>query len=128
MVWVGRSQVFITEPNPFFWFLFALLGWLCTALSVMALGAAGRFHRFDVLRIPSHLKALRFTGADGITVANLTFGLGITVYLLDLALQEIPYIGSIASFGLGAYWIFVSAHFIGVLMRRHIFVLEALYD
>lgn len=128
LIWFGRSQVFSTEPNPLFWFLVALLGWLGAALSVVALGAAGRFHRFDVLRIPSHIKALRFTGADGITVANLTFGLGIAVYLLFLALQEIPYVGNIASFGLAAYWIFVSAHFVGVLMRRHIFVLEALYD
>jgi len=116
------------EPGVFFWAIFALLAWLGAALATMAYGAAGRFARPSILRLDLHTKGFVSGGADAVTAANLTFGLGAAFFVLRLALSAIPILGAILSGIVGAYWFFTSAHIAGVLFRRHIFRLEKLYE
>lgn len=116
------------EPGLFFWAVVALLAWLGAALATMAYGAAGRFNRPSILRLDLHTKGFVTSGADAVTAANLTFGMGAAFFVLRLALAKIPILGAILSGIVGAYWFFTSAHIAGVLFRRHIFRLEKLYD
>lgn len=116
------------EPGAFFWAVFAILAWLGAALATMAYGAAGRFDRPSILRLDLHTRGFVTGGADAVTAANLTFGLGAAFFVLRLALSEIPILGAILSGIVGAYWFFTSAHIAGVLFRRHIFRLEKLYE
>ncbi len=116
------------EPGIFFWAVFALLAWLGAALATMAYGAAGRFNRPSILRLDLHTKGFVTGGADAVTAANLTFGLGAAFFVLRLALSGIPILGAILSGIVGAYWFFTSAHIAGVLFRRHIFTLEKMYE
>ncbi|HYU32202.1 MAG TPA: B-box zinc finger protein [Thermoanaerobaculia bacterium] len=116
------------EPGVFFWVVFALLAWLGAALATMAYGAAGRFTRPSILRLDLHTKGFVTGGADAVTAANLTFGLGAAFFVLRLAFSAIPILGAILSGIVGAYWFFTSAHIAGVLFRRHIFRLEKLYE
>lgn len=116
------------EPGLVFWAVFALLAWLGAALATMAYGAAGRFDRPSILRLDLHTRGFLTGGADAVTAANLTFGLGAAFLILRLAFSEIPILGAILSGIVGAYWFFTSAHIAGVLFRRHIFALEKMYE
>lgn len=116
------------EPSLVFWAVFALLAWLGAALATMAYGAAGRFNRPSILRLDLHTRGFVTGGADAVTAANLTFGLGAAFLILRLAFSEIPILGAILSGIVGAYWFFTSAHIAGVLFRRHIFALEKMYE
>lgn len=115
-------------PGLAFWAIFALLAWLGAALATMAYGAAGRFTRPSILRLDLHTRGFVTGGADAVTAANLTFGMGAAFFVLRLALSEIPILGAILSGIVGAYWFFTSAHIAGVLFRRHIFRLEKMYE
>ncbi len=116
------------DPGLFFWAVFALLAWLGAAMATMAYGAAGRFDRPSILRLDLHTKGFASGGADAVTAANLTFGLGAAFFVLRLALSGIPILGAVLSGIVGAYWFFTSAHIAGVLFRRHIFTLEKMYE
>ena len=116
------------EPGLLFWAVFAFLAWLGAALATMAYGAAGRFNRPSILRLDLHTRGFVTGGADAVTAANLTFGLGAGFFVLRLAFSEIPILGAILSGIVGAYWFFTSAHIAGVLFRRHIFALEKMYE
>jgi hypothetical protein len=116
------------RPGLFFWAVFALLAWLGAALATMAYGAAGRFNRPSIFRLDLHTRGFFTGGADAVTAANLTFGLGAAFLILRLGLAKIPILGAILSGIVGAYWFFTSAHIAGVLFRRHIFKLEKLYE
>lgn len=116
------------EGGLAFWAVFALLAWLGAALATMAYGAAGRFDRPSILRLDLHTRGFVTGGADAVTAANLTFGLGAAFLILRLAFSEIPILGAILSGIVGAYWFFTSAHIAGVLFRRHIFALEKMYE
>lgn len=116
------------EPGLVFWAVFAILAWLGAALATMAYGAAGRFSRPSSLRLDLHTRGFVTGGADAVTAANLTFGLGAAFFILRLALSEIPILGAVLSGIVGAYWFFTSAHIAGVLFRRHIFALEKMYE
>ena len=116
------------EPGVVFWAVFAVLAWLGAALATMAYGAAGRFSRPSIFRLDLHTKGFVTGGADAVTAANLTFGLGAAFFVLRIALSGIPILGAILSGIVGAYWFFTSAHIAGVMFRRHIFVLEKMYE
>lgn len=125
--WFGRDQIFTSSPNILFWFVIAVLAWCGNALSLMALGAAGRFDRFDVLLVHCHVRAFLAAGADAVTAANLIYGIGIVVFLLRVTLAQIPFVGAIVSTGLLMYWTFTGPHLVGVVLRRHIFEIEKIY-
>jgi len=116
------------EPSLGFWAVFAVLAWIGAALATMAYGAAGRFGRASALRLDQHVRGFLAGGADAVTAANLTFGLGAGLFVLRLALSKIPIAGAILGGIVGAYWFFTSAHLAGVLFRRHIFELEKVYE
>lgn len=127
-VFLGMEGLVTGEAGLGFWAGFAVCAWLGAVLATMAYGAAGRFGRGSSLRLDLHVRGFLTGGADAVTAANLTFGLGVTFFLLRLALDSIPIAGAILSGVVGAYWFFTSAHLAGVLFRRHIFVLEKLYE
>jgi len=124
-----RKDALLTgEPGLAFWLILALLGWLGSAVALMAYGAAGQFDRTSILRLDLHAKGFLAGGADAVNAANLSFGLGAAFFVLRLVLTAIPILGAILSGIVGAYWFFTSAHLAGVLFRRHIFTLEKLYE
>lgn len=116
------------KPGLVFWGICAVLAWFGAAVATMAYGAAGRFDRPGIFRLDLHARGFLTGGADAVTAANLTFGLGAAFFVLRLALAKIPILGAILSGIVGAYWFFTSAHIAGVLFRRHIFALERLYE
>lgn len=127
-VFLGMEGLVTGEAGLGFWAGFAVCAWLGAVLATMAYGAAGRFGRGSSLRLDLHVRGFLTGGADAVTAANLTFGLGVAFFVLRLALDSIPIAGAILSGIVGAYWFFTSAHLAGVLFRRHIFVLEKLYE
>lgn len=127
-VFLGMEGLVTGEAGLGFWAGFAVCAWLGAVLATMAYGAAGRFGRGSSLRLDLHVRGFMTGGADAVTAANLTFGLGIAFFALRLAFDSIPIAGAILSGVVGAYWFFTSAHLAGVLFRRHIFVLEKLYE
>ena len=127
-VFFGMESLVTGEAGLGFWAGFAVCAWLGAVLATMAYGAAGRFGRGSSLRLDLHVRGFLTGGADAVNAANMTFALGITFFVLRLALDSIPIAGAILSGVVGAYWFFTSAHLAGVLFRRHIFALEKLYD
>ena len=118
----------LTQPNLAYWIGFAFFWWLGTAMSIMALGAAAKYGGGAALRVDLHLKGFLAAGADAWTVANLTFVLGLGVLIVRALMSSVPLIGAAASGALGAYWLFTSAHLVGVVFRRHLLALDSLYD
>jgi hypothetical protein len=126
-LWFGRGMILTTRPSLLFWAGFALIAWAGAALGLMALGAAGRFTRGDVIRIDRHVAAFLAGGPDAVMITNIVFALGIGTVFARAAFNAIPLVGSLAGGVIGAYWAFTSAHLAGVLFRRRYFELEKLY-
>lgn len=126
-LYFGRSLIFNKEPNLLFWLVAAVLGWIGTAASTMALGAVGRFDPDQSLRIDLHVRAFRACGGDAVTIVNLIFALDLAVWLARLGLASIPIAGTVIAGILGSYALFVSAHLSGLLFRRNAAVVEEIY-
>ncbi len=125
---VFRAQIFTAEPSLLFWVGFALLGWIGIATGAMALGSVGQFMPDNVLRIDRHVRAFRACGRDAVIYTNILFGLGAAVWLARLGLGQVPLAGSVIGGILGTHWLFVSAHFAGLIFRRHADAVARIYD
>ncbi len=115
------------EPLPPYWAAFAVLWWCSAAVFSMAFGATAIHGWTHALRIDRHLRALRAAGGDAVRIANLLFAGGAAIFLVRLALDDVPIAGAAVAGAIGAYWTLVSSHFIGLLFRRHTEALNAVY-
>jgi hypothetical protein len=123
----GPEKVFATEPSFVFYLGFALFAWAGAAFWVVAFGAAGHYGRASSLRLDLHLKALAGAKRDGLVFANIVFPLGIAMLVARALLEQLPILGSALAGVLGAYWVFVSAHLAGLIVRRNLRAFDSIY-
>ncbi len=127
-LYLGRGQIFTTEPNLLFWAGAAVVAWLGSVLGVMAFGAAGVYGGLETVRIDLHIRGFLAAGADAVHVANLVYALGTAIFLAGAVLNFVPLVGSLVSALTTAYWAFTGPHLSGVLFRRHSGAMAALYS
>lgn len=108
--------------------LFVALGvGLC--LGVFAFGATGT-HASGWLsfRLDLHLEALLSpAGPAGLATVGIVLGLTLLRILLGLLVAPLPLLGTLLSSALGGYALVLSAHFVGLLFRRHRATLDGIY-
>ena len=99
------------------------------ALWIPAFGAvAVTFSPWWALRIDLHIRALSAVGADAWKTYGLLVALLIARLLLAMISGPIPILGNLIDIAIGAYTLFVGAHLIGVMFRRHAAILDAIYS
>lgn len=123
----GPEKVLTTEPSFPFWLGFAVFAWAGAALWVVAFGAAGHYGRGQSLRLDLHVRALGGARRDGLLFANIVFPLGAAFLVVRALLDQLPLLGSALAGTLGAYWLFVSAHLAGLIVRRNLAKFDAIY-
>lgn len=123
----GFEKVFADEPSLIFWLGFALFAWAGAAVWVVAFGAAGHYGRAQSLRLDLHLRALMGSKRDALLFANIVFPLGVGFFLVRSLLEALPLLGAAVAGALGAYWVFVSAHLAGLIVRRNLRKFDAIY-
>jgi hypothetical protein len=102
---------------------------LGAAIWIPALGAvAVTFSPWWALRIDLHVKALLEVGSDAWKVFGLLAALMTARVLVSMGLSQIPILGFIIEIAIGAYTLFLGAHLIGILFRRHAATLEKIYS
>lgn len=102
---------------------------LGAAIWIPAFGAvAVTFSPWWALRIDLHIKALLAVGGDAWKVFGLLAALMTARVLISMSLSQIPILGSIIEIAIGAYTLFLGAHLIGILFRRHAETLEIIYS
>lgn len=116
------------EPDPLFWIGFAAIGWFGAGLSLFAFAAAALEGGGAALRIDRHLQGFFAARGDALTMTNLAFGVGVAAFLAKSALRQVGFVGPAAAGALGAYWIFTSAHLVGILVRRRRELFRELYS
>ena len=121
------SGVLRPEPLLPYWAAFAFVWWISAAAFAFAFGATAIYGFGHAVRIDRHLRALRLTSGDGVAIANVLFAGGASLILVRMALEGVPIAGAAVAGAIGAYWTLVSAHFIGLLFRRHARALSAVY-
>ena len=98
-------------------------------LGVFAFGATGA-HASGWLcfRVDLHLEALLSkAGPQGLATVGMALLLTATRILLGAILAPLPLLGSLINKALGAYALVLSAHFVGLLFRRHRETLDGIY-
>lgn len=121
-------EALLEPPSYPFWLGVAVLLWLGGALALMAFGAAGVFGRPYVLAVPSHVRGFLAAGGSAIKIANVGFGVGAVVLMVQFLLESnVPWVGAALSTGVSVYWIFTAPHLAGVLFRRHLPAFEKIY-
>jgi hypothetical protein len=123
----GPEKVLTAEPSFVFYLGFAIFAWAGAAFWVVAFGAAGHYGRDASLRLDLHLKALAAAKRDGLMFANIVFALGIGMLIVRSLIEQLPILGSALAGILGAYWLFVSAHLAGLIVRRNLRKFDAIY-
>jgi hypothetical protein len=123
----GFEATFAAEPSFPFWLGFAVCAWAGAAVWVVAFGAAGHYGRGQSLRLDLHLKALAGSKRDALLFANIVFPLGVGFLVARTLLDQLPLLGSAVAGALGAYWLFVSAHLAGLIVRRNLRSFDAIY-
>ncbi len=102
---------------------------LGAAIWIPAFGAvAVTFSPWWALRIDLHIKALLEVGSDAWKVFGLLATLVTARVLVSMTFSQIPVLGSIIEIAIGAYTLFLGAHLIGILFRRHADTLETIYS
>lgn len=99
------------------------------ALGVFAFGATGTHGSgWLTFRIDLHLEALfSEAGPAGLRTAAIVVALTAVRMIAGALLAPIPLLGALASYALGAYALVLSAHFVGLLFRRHRATLDPIY-
>lgn len=99
------------------------------ALWIPAFGAvAVTFSPWWALRIDLHARALLEVGADAWKTFVLLAALMAARLLASLILAPVPLLGSVVQIAIGAYTLFLGAHLIGLLFRRHADTLDSVYS
>jgi hypothetical protein len=119
-LFASPEKLLTTEPNPLFWLGFAICAWVGAAFWVVAFGAAGHYGRGAAFRLDLHVRALFGAKHDGLVFTNIVFPLGIAVLTARALLLALPFVGAAVSGVLGAYWLFLSAHLAGLIVRRNL--------
>lgn len=124
----GFDKVVSTEPSFPFWLGFVVFAWAGAGVWVVAFGAAGHYGRGSALRLDLHVRALMTAKRDALLFANIVFPLGVGFLLVRVLLGvQLPLVGSMLAGVLGAYWLFVSAHLAGLIVRRNLRQFDAIY-
>jgi len=126
-LFAGRRLV-TGETTPAFWFGAAVVGWFGCGVALFAFAAAALEGGGAALRIDRHVHGFFAARGDALAVTNLTFGLGIAAFLSRSLVERLPLFGAAVSGTLGAYWLFTSAHLVGVLVRRRRALFRELYS
>jgi len=102
---------------------------LAIALWVPIVGAVGTFQSWWLApRLDLHLRALRMLGVEAAKTIGLVAGVLILGKVVEMfAATTEPLIGAAIGDTMSLYALFVGAHLVGVLFRRHARELEALY-
>jgi hypothetical protein len=80
-----------------------------------------------VLRLDLHVRALAACGADAFWTAGLLYLLVLGRQLVAPLSWRVPILGQIVVSSCGIYALFVGAHLVGLLVRRHERALDAIY-
>ena len=80
------------------------------------------------MRIDLHVRALFEVGGDAWKIFGLLAVLMTARVLVSMILAPVPILGSIAQIAIGAYTLFLGAHLIGILFRRHADTLDRIYS
>jgi hypothetical protein len=123
----GFERVLSDEPSFVFWLGFAIFAWAGAAVWVVAFGAAGHYGLSQSVRLDLHLRALAGSKRDALLFANIVFPLGTGFFVLRSLLDQSPLLGAAIAGTLGAYWVFVSAHLAGLIVRRNLRKFDAIY-
>lgn len=75
-----------------------------------------RTHRIEALLSPA-----------GLATVGIVLGLTLLRILLGLLVAPLPLLGTLLSSALGGYALVLSAHFVGLLFRRHRATLDGIY-
>ncbi|HVT61483.1 MAG TPA: B-box zinc finger protein [Thermoanaerobaculia bacterium] len=99
------------------------------ALAVPAFGALAVYEGGWVLlaRLDLHFRALRAAGADGLRTVALIYLFLVAGELLALLFHALPLLGGFLEAGAIVYTLFVGAHLVGWMFRRHQPALDAVY-
>ncbi|HLF57150.1 MAG TPA: B-box zinc finger protein [Thermoanaerobaculia bacterium] len=114
----GGERIFTREPSFVFWLGFAAIAWFGAGVATFGFAAAALEGGGAAMRIDRHVTGFFAARGDALTVTNLAFGLGAAAFLARFALRQVAFFGPAVAGALGAYWVFTSAHLIGVLVRR----------
>jgi hypothetical protein len=114
----GGDGIATMDPNPLFWIAVAATGWFGAGISLFGFAAAALAGGGAALRIDRHVSGFFAARGDALAVTNLVFGLGVLTFLARAGLRQVPLVGAAIGGALGAYWIFTSAHLVGLLVRR----------
>ena len=101
---------------------------LGAALAIPAAAVYAAYQGFVLtLRVDLHLRFLATTGGDGLATLALVVALLSASQLAAGALGALPLLGGAVAGALAAYALFVGAHRIGLLVRRHAAEMDELY-
>lgn len=114
----GRAGLVTTRPSLPFWVGFAVVAWFGAALALFAFAAAALAGGEASLRIDRHVRGFLAAGSEAVALTNLLFAVGVGAFIARAALAGVPIVGAAVAGVLGAYWVFTSAHLVGVLVRR----------
>ena len=99
------------------------------AIWIPAFGAvAVTFSPWWALRIDLHVRALLAAGPEAWKIFGLLAVLMTARVLVTMILAPVPILGSIVQIAIGAYTLFLGAHLIGILFRRHANTLDSIYS
>jgi len=126
-LFAGRELV-TGDVSPLLWFGCAAVGWFGCGVALFAFAAASLEGGAAALRIDRHVQGFFAAKGDALAVTNLTFGLGLVAFLSRSVIEGLPLVGAAISGTLGAYWLFTSAHLVGVLVRRRRALFRELYS
>jgi len=116
------------DPSLVFWIGFAVVGWLGAGVALFGFAAAAMVGGGAAMRIDRHLSGFFAAGGEAVTMTNLVFTLGVVVFVARSVLSAVPLAGAAVAGTLGAYWLFTSAHLVGVLVRRRRSLFRELYS
>lgn len=99
------------------------------ALWIPAFGSvAVTFSPWWALRIDLHFRALFEVGSDAWKTFGLLAGLMTARIVISRVLAPVPLLGTVVQIAIGAYTLFLGAHLIGLLFRRHANTLDSIYS
>lgn len=123
----GGAGLVAGEPSLPFWIGFALVAWSGAGLSLFGFAAAALSGGEAALRVDRHLRGFVAAGGDAVAMTNLLFAVGVVAFVVRAALAGVPIVGPAVAGVVGAYWVFTSAHLVGVLVRRRGELFRELY-
>lgn len=124
----GGDGFTLAEPSFVFWIGFAVVGWIGAGLALFGFAAAALSGGAAAMRIDRHLSGFVTGRGEAVTMTNLVFALGVAVFVVRSVLAQASIFGAAVAGVVGAYWLFTSAHLVGVLVRRRRSLFRELYS